>query len=480
MDAITTQVLNRFSALCAIPRPSGGEAAVTTYLTKLLTEAGYAPETDSANNLRCALPGTAGCTDAPGVVLQAHTDMVCVAAPGSDYRPGQDAVRTVNDGLYLRSDGRSTLGADNGMGAALMLWLALDSQTPHPPLLLLFTSGEEQGLTGARALDPAWLEGYAYYINLDAFRSDAVIVASAGGLRQSWSRPLTTQPVEGEQAFTLTLSGLTGGHSGFDIQLPRRNALTTLGEFLTACPGGIAELRGGTGFNAIPTEASAVLSTAKPEAVIGAVEQWRQELAAFRASDPGLTVTLEEHSPVDTVWDHDTRRQVLNFLARLPSGVQSWRLDSPDTPACSGNPAMVACRDGIIVIRHMGRGASRAEMAILRGETDAAARSGGFTCIDSSSYAPWEGKIESLIAQRIRDIRRRQDGSAMAPVAVHVGLESSILLEKAPHLAAVSLGCDILDAHSVHERVRLNSIPRLAELLQALLEELGQEEEVQA
>ena len=82
MDAITTQVLNRFSALCAIPRPSGGEAAVTAYLTKLLTEAGYAPETDSANNLRCALPGTAGCTDAPGVVLQAHTDMVCVAAPG--------------------------------------------------------------------------------------------------------------------------------------------------------------------------------------------------------------------------------------------------------------------------------------------------------------------------------------------------------------------------------------------------------------
>ena len=57
MDAITTQVLNRFSALCAIPRPSGGEAAVTAYLTKLLTEAGYAPETDSANNLRCALPG---------------------------------------------------------------------------------------------------------------------------------------------------------------------------------------------------------------------------------------------------------------------------------------------------------------------------------------------------------------------------------------------------------------------------------------
>lgn len=475
MDAMTTSLLNHFAALCAIPRPSGSEAAVNDHISALLTKAGFAPELDAVGNLRCALPASAGCAAAPGVILQAHTDMVCAAAPGSDYRPGQDPVQLVNDGLFLRSDGRSTLGADNGIGVALMLTLALDVQAPHPPLLLLFTSGEEQGLTGARALDPAWLEGYTYYINLDSFRSDAVIVASAGGLRQSWSRPLKREPVEGETAFTLTLSGLTGGHSGYDIQRQRRNALTTLGEFLTACPAGIAELRGGSGFNAIPTEASAVLSAAKPEALQGAVAQWRQELAAFCADEANLTVTLEEHPPVASVWDHDTRRQVLGFLAKLPCGVQAWRLDSPDTPACSGNPALAASREDVILVRHMGRGASRAEMAILQGETDAAARSCGFTLIDSSAYAPWEGQITSPLAQRIKDIRRRQNGSAMEPVAVHVGLESSLILEKAPQLAAVSLGCDILDAHSVHERVRLSSIPKLAELTRQLLEELSQE-----
>ena len=79
MDAITTQVLNRFSALCAIPRPSGGEAAVTAYLTKLLTEAGYAPETDSTNNLRCALPGTAGVRPTPPASFYRPTPTWCAS-----------------------------------------------------------------------------------------------------------------------------------------------------------------------------------------------------------------------------------------------------------------------------------------------------------------------------------------------------------------------------------------------------------------
>ena len=49
----------------------------------------------------------------------------------------------------------------------------------------LFTACEERGLVGAKALNPQWLEGFRYYINLDAFRGDAAIIASAGGLRQA-------------------------------------------------------------------------------------------------------------------------------------------------------------------------------------------------------------------------------------------------------------------------------------------------------
>ena len=40
MDQITTQILDCFLALSAIPRPSGGEAAVTAYLAGRLEAAG--------------------------------------------------------------------------------------------------------------------------------------------------------------------------------------------------------------------------------------------------------------------------------------------------------------------------------------------------------------------------------------------------------------------------------------------------------
>ena len=61
-------------------------------------------------------------------------------------------------------------------------------------------------------------------------------------------------------------------------------------------------------------------------------------------------------------------------------------------------------------------------------------------------------------------------------MALHVGLESSLILDKSPTLTGVGLGFDILDAHSVTERAKLDSIPRLARLICGLLEELNEEE----
>lgn len=121
MDQTTTQILDCFLSLSAIPRPSGGEAAVAAWLAGRLEAAGLPCETDDSHNLRCPLPATPGCEGAPGVILQAHTDMVCVSAPGGGWRPGVDGVTTKLQEGFLRSDGRSSLGADNGLGVALML-----------------------------------------------------------------------------------------------------------------------------------------------------------------------------------------------------------------------------------------------------------------------------------------------------------------------------------------------------------------------
>ena len=477
MDQITTQILDCFLALSAIPRPSGGEATVTAYLAGRLEATGLSCETDDSYNLRCLLPATPGCEGAPGVILQAHTDMVCVSAPGGGWRPGLDGVTTKLEGGFLRSDGRSSLGADNGLGAALMLWLALHPQHPHPPVLLLFTACEERGLVGAKALNPQWLEGFRYYINLDAFRGDAAIIASAGGLRQAWRHPIRREKTDQKCTFDLTLSGLTGGHSGFDIHRGRLNALTALADFLTRCPGQVASCSGGSDFNAIPTLARAQIATDRPEELGQAVDQWRQQLVrGHQTTDPDLTVTLEAGPRAQAVWNQGTRREVLAFLQALPQGVLEWRTDCPDTPARSGNPAVVREQDGQLEVLHFARCARRSGLASTEEQTTQAAQANGFTRTLRSSYAPWEGTGDSDLVKRIQALSLQQNGAGLDTLALHVGLESSLILDKAPDLVGVGLGCDILDAHSVTERAKLDSISRLARLICGLLEEFSKEE----
>lgn len=477
MDQTTEQILECFFALSAVPRPSGSEGAVAKFLAEQLRQAGLAIEMDGSYNLRCLLPATRGFEHAPGVILQAHTDMVCVAAPDGGWRPGQDGVTVKLEDGFVRSDGRSSLGADNGLGVALMLWLARNPHLPHPPILLLFTACEERGLVGAKALNPQWLEGFQYYINLDAFRGDAAIIASAGGLRQSWTHPLRRQKISRRPTFEVTLSGLTGGHSGFDIHRGRLNALTALADFLTHCPGQVVSCSGGSDFNAIPTLARVQIATDCPEELSRAAEDWRCALQSIHQStDPNLAVTLKECAPADTVWAPDTCREVLTFLKQLPQGVLEWRSDCPDTPAHSGNPAVLRETEGQLEVLHFTRCAHRAGLSATEEQTGQAALANGFTRTLGSSYAPWEGSADTPLVRRVQALYRRQNGEELEPVALHVGLESSLILDKSPTLTGVGLGFDILDAHSVTERAKLDSIPRLARLICGLLEELNKEE----
>ncbi len=56
---------------------------------------------------------------------------------------------------------------------------------------------------------------------------------------------------------------------------------------------------------------------------------------------------------------------------------------------------------------------------------------------------------------------------------MHAGLECGILTEKIPGLDAVSIGPEILGAHSPDERVRVSSVAKFYRLLRRLLADLA-------
>ena len=124
------------------------------------TERGWSRWSTSAGNVVVRKPAQPGLEEAPGVILQAHLDMVQEKNSDVEHDFATEPIRPVRDGDWLTADG-TTLGADNGIGVAAMLAIIEADDIGHGPLEFLFTIDEETGLTGAKNLAEDLLRGQA-------------------------------------------------------------------------------------------------------------------------------------------------------------------------------------------------------------------------------------------------------------------------------------------------------------------------------
>ena len=150
-SAIIDGVLAEFEPLTRIPRPSGHEKAVSDYLKKYLTDAGFTVVQDKVNNIIADKPATPGYEQAPRTILQGHMDMVCVAEEGVKFDPQHDAIKLHRTDEYLEAVGTS-LGGDDGIGVAIGSYIMKHARE-HGPLRLIVTVDEERGMTGSINLD---------------------------------------------------------------------------------------------------------------------------------------------------------------------------------------------------------------------------------------------------------------------------------------------------------------------------------------
>ena len=87
------------------------------------------------------------------MVLQAHLDMVCQKNAGTAHDFSRDAIRPrLADGWLIADD--TTLGADNGIGVALILALEDGKSLAHGPLEALLTVDEEPAWAAPTASRP--------------------------------------------------------------------------------------------------------------------------------------------------------------------------------------------------------------------------------------------------------------------------------------------------------------------------------------
>ncbi len=470
--AVTRGVVEEFRSLSGVPHASHHEEAVGALLAQRLAGLGLFPVRDGAGNLMAEVPAAPGREGAPRVILQGHMDMVCAAAPGSGFDPLRDPVTVVERDGVLRSDGRSSLGADNMLGNAAVLWLLATGRVDHGPLRLLFTVAEEVGLEGAKQVAPAWLAGARYLLNTDGFHLGRAVVGSASGRRETYTRPLETCPAPEGPAWQIALTGGLGGHSGDDIHWGRSNAVALLAEYLRGLDRcALADFRGGTAHNAIPSQAEArVVLPGAPD-----LDAFARRLRAwYGESDPELTVTCKAVPRPDRVWTPDCAGAALALAAGLFHGVRRMDPAFPGVVGASANVGRLSAEEGQVQVCAFLRSARPDWEAELAAGHDGLASELGFART-VTGYPGWPGDRDNPLARVLEGAFRRTCGRGLEVSAVHVGLEPSIFQSKAPGLIMASTGPDILDAHSVSERAPLAGLPDYVLLLAETLEELGQE-----
>jgi dipeptidase D len=404
--------------------------------------------------------------------------MVCERDPDSPYDPREGRIHVVREGDWVAADG-TTLGADNGIGVAAALSAAEDPELAHGPLELLFTVSEEQGLEGAKALDPTLVTG-RLLVNLDGTSDDAITVGCAGSTHTFLRLSLEPAPLpDGWVALAIRLSGAKGGHSGGDIAKGRVNAIKALGGCLAAAgervPLRLASLAGGVSRNALPREAFAVVAVpaASEEGFRAAAEEVLAELRGrYERSDGGVRMAIEAASARAAAPEEVTRR-ALDLVAAIPSGVLAMRPDAPEAVETSTSLNVAKTEHEVLELSCMTRSASAAALEETTATFEALARLGRAEIETRRSYPPWEPDLDSSLLVVARGAFTRLHGEAPRLEIVHGGLECAVIGSKLPGVEMVSIGPEVVSPHAPGERLSIRSTQRFYGLLGAILDELS-------
>lgn len=464
------KVLEYFRLICSLPHGSGKTSLISELLCDFAASRNLRYIKDGLGDVIIFKNGTDGYETSPAVILQGHIDMVCVKDEGTEIDFKKDGLTLLEDEDYIWANGTS-LGGDDGIAVAYMLAILDSDSVPHPPLECVFTVDEETGMFGAEALELSVLSG-KMLINLDSEEEGTMLVSCAGGVRLDalfgFEKAGNTKP-----ALTISLSGLTGGHSGTEIDKNRPNAVFAAIGALSALDGiRLCEINGGSADNAIPTDCQAVIATDRPEETKEKINACFDSFKKQHPDERSVTVTVEEATAEASFSEKDTKA-FLSCMTEIPDGVVSMSEDIKDLVQTSLNLGVIRTDESGIRLGHALRSSVRAEKEALQEKVASVYQKHGAKVTLHGDYPEWEFKKDSRLQKVIADAYKKQSGKDMNITAIHAGLECGLFCQKRPGLDCVSLGPDIFDIHTTLEKLSKRSAERVFDLLLSVLKELN-------
>lgn len=458
------RVFTFFEELTRIPRGSGNEKGVSDYLVGFADKRGLIAYRDDCNNVTILKPATSGMEDKDTVIMQAHMDMVAVKDEDSSLDLTKDPLDVFVDGDYVKARGTS-LGADDGIGIALILAVLDSDDISHPMLEAVFTTDEEVGLGGANGYDCSRIKGKRF-INIDNEDEAQIVIGCAGGCRCEITNKCKNSKVEGN-IYEIGISGLTGGHSGVEIHKGRANANVLLGRLLDLALQevelNLGTYEGGVKDNAICSSASATVVVKKKHCKTfeRIVKSFCESiLAEYGRTDPEFMIKCKDKGKgkLEVMSTKDFTKFVW-LLNLLPNGVMKMSQIS-DMVETSANIGVVNAKPKSFAITVSLRSNKDASLDWMISKVSmlASAFNVGFNC--KSRYPAWESQDVSEFAKSARDVYMRLFNKDIRIETIHAGLECAVFSKKIAGMDAISIGPDLRGVHSTSEMLSISSTAR--------------------
>ncbi len=460
-------VWKHFEAISAIPHPSHHEEKIREYVIGVARSLGLECSEDEAHNVYVRKAATPGMEDRKGIVLQAHLDMVPQKNNDKVFDFEKDPIEIYIDGDWVTANG-TTLGADNGIGAAAILAVLEDNTLVHGPIEALFTATEETGMDGAFGLQAGLLQG-DILLNLDSETEGELYVGCAGGLDATIALPYTTEAVPaGFEAVKLTVKGCKGGHSGIQIVSQRANANKLLFRLINHLPYEVllASVDGGGLRNAIPREAEAVvLVEDRARFAADVAEYARAVVAEFEGIEDSIEIFTEACDAPAAIIARETAVKLTRAIVACPNGVQKMSVSMHGLVQTSSNLARVVSENGEVKMQCLIRSSVNSEKDALGEAIQAIFDLIGAETVLSGSYNGWQPNMASPILAAMKASYQRLYGQEAAVTAIHAGLECGIIGTNYPNLDMISFGPTICYPHSPDEKVEIASVGKFYEFL---------------
>lgn len=470
-------VFKCFAQVNQIPRPSKHEEKMIEFLLDFGQKLNLDTRRDETGNVIIRKPATPGMEDRQTIVLQSHMDMVCEKNRDLELDFNKDAIQTFIDGEWMKAKG-TTLGADDGIGVAMEMALLEANDIKHGPLECVFTRDEETGLTGAEGMKSDFMTG-RLLVNLDSEDEGQIFVSCAGGCRTLAQFDYQEEALPaGFFTFSLAIKGLTGGHSGDDIDKKRANANKLLARFLYTSQQKydlrLVDIQAGGLHNAIPREAWCLCAvpTKDKESITVDWNLYQADVEEeYSVTEKTMTFALESETPATSAITKDCSKRLIMALQAVDNGVYAYCQDldlietssnlasirkHPETKTIDVNSSQ---RSSILSARHNMANTIAAAFELAGAKVDI-----------GEGYPGWKMNPNSEILHIAVEQYKKLFKKDPIVRGIHAGLECGLFSEKFPGMDMISMGPTLRGVHSPDEKLLIPTVQMVWDHLLAILE----------